>query len=48
MERKSCGTGGFLSACGSYCELDVEDQIEIWRLADGVYQGVRLRGRVAG
>ena len=27
----------FLAACGSYCELAVEDQVEIWRLADEKY-----------
>jgi len=37
MEGKNGGTDEFLAACGSYCELDVEDQIEVWRLADGVY-----------
>ena len=36
MEGKSWGTGEFLAACGSYCELDVEDPIEVWRLADEV------------
>ena len=27
----------FLAACGSYCELAVEDQVEIRRLADKKY-----------
>ena len=27
----------FLAACGSYCELAVENQVEIWRLADEKY-----------
>jgi len=26
-----------LAACGRYCELAVEDQVEIWRLADEKY-----------
>ena len=37
MEGKNGGTDEFLAACGSYRELDVEDPIEVWRLADGVY-----------
>ena len=45
MEGKNGGTDEFLAACESYCELDVEDPIEVWRLADGAYQGVRSRGR---